>query len=152
MASQGLQRVVTKRGEAVTSIHHIFEVYSPTNKLYRYLAAPGDTPHDKLIKKINDQLNRWLRTNDSVMQHERETIRTALRSKFVVNTAVYNINTAEVRIIPTPEDVTHQNISAHIADLNRAAIRQFIHDTTTGGATPFQERPAFPPQRFTRFV
>lgn len=133
MTQQGKQRVITRRGEAIKGEHRIFQVYSPQYQLTRYIAAPADTPPDKIINAINRQLASWLRTEKRVDEHRRQTMRVALRSKFAPNSRVFNPETAEIRVIyPAPPEVNPRNISAYIAMCNSNAIDEFIHNTVAG--------------------
>lgn len=133
MAQNGYQRVTTMRGEAVKEDLCIFQVYSEQHKVVRYVSAPCSTPHDKIIQKANMQLARWLRTQDRHNEHERNTMRIALNSKFTPNSKVFS-DRATIRIMLTPQNVTPRNISTYIADINIAAIKQFIQDTVSGNS------------------
>ncbi len=135
LASTGRKRVATSRGEVVKEEHVLFRVYSNQYNVERFVCAPKSTPHDKVIQKANIQLARWLRTPGTMHQHERESMRIALHSKFRPNSRVFS---PQDLIYPhrLPADVTFQNVSAYTAERNLQAVRDFITSTVTGRPVP----------------
>jgi hypothetical protein len=132
LASQGKVRVATRRGEAMEEEHGVFRVYSPFNKVERYVAAPLSTPEEKLVSKANLQFGRWLRTESTEHEADRETMRVALRSKTLTPSRIFDKNTARVARCSVPDGVCARNISAHVAFLNLEAVKEFVRKTTTG--------------------
>ncbi|BAW19161.1 hypothetical protein [Ralstonia phage RP31] len=129
MALQGKKRVATMRGDAAEQIHVLFQVYSPFNKVTRFVCAPGDTPKDVVIKKANESMLRWLGSPAKQNKHERDTMRIALRTLFSNKTNPFE-TTAQVIRTNQFANVKHNEFTSRVTQLNLQAIRNFILDTT----------------------
>lgn len=132
LASQGKVRVATRRGEAMMEEHGVFQIYSPFNKINRYVAAPLSTPQENLVSKANLQFGRWLRTESTENESLRNTMRVALRAKAVTPTRVFDTGTAVIFRLSVPPDVIARNVSSYVAYLNLEAVKDFVRNTTTG--------------------
>lgn len=131
MAKNGKRRVSTCMGEAAVVGHVAFKVYSPYNRIARYITAPVDTPREKIITQANSGMAGWLKSSSQVNRHERETMRVALRSKSVVNTKVFE-PTAEVTRTGLVDGLPYGRFRSVCNNMNLQQIRNFIATTTMG--------------------
>lgn len=132
LSHNGKRRIATKMGEAQVGRHVLFEVYSPYNKITRYVSAPSTISREDIISLANISLARWLKSSTTIHKHERETMRIALRSKFAVNGKVFE---SESVVNPTNllEGHNSNEYRTISSDLNFKAIQHFIASTTIGG-------------------
>lgn len=132
LASQGHHRVSTMMGEGETGgILVLFKVYSPYNKMTRYVTTLSSTPKEKIIKQANAGFAAWLSSGTKMNRHERETMRVAARSKFFTNTKVFEDNSL-VTSTNLLDNHTPNEFRAICAEMNIRAVREFILETTRG--------------------
>ena len=132
LSSQGMQRVATRMGEGRSDdLLVLFKVYSPYNKMTRYVTTASTTPKEKIIKQANAGFAAWLGSGTRMNRHERETMRVAARSKFLTNTKVFEDSSIVARtnllIGRTPNQ-----FRALCTEMNIKAVREFIMNTTRG--------------------
>jgi hypothetical protein len=82
MAEMGKRRISTRMGDTATQEHILFKVYSPFNKVTRYITAPLTTPHEKIIAQANTSISTWLKSHSRMNQELRKNMRVALRCVF----------------------------------------------------------------------
>lgn len=131
MASIGKRRIATRMGEAATEEHVLREVYSPFNKVKRYVGAPASHSHRQVIGAANTSMAQWLASSASQHKHERETMRVALRSRFDPNRGVFE-REATVTATTGFEGCKHNEFRSILMEKNLQAIREFIQSTVTG--------------------
>lgn len=132
LTGQGMQRIATCMGEGETSDALVlFKVYSPYNKMTRYVTAANSASKEKIIKQANSAFAAWLASGTRMNRHERETMRVAARSKFLTNTKVFEDSSIVARtnllIGRTPNQ-----FRALCTEMNIQAVREFILNTTRG--------------------
>lgn len=132
MASQGKRRITTRMGEANSGERTLFQVYSPFNKVTRYVVSFVNTPTDEVIEKANASMAQWLGSKSQTHRHERETMRVALRSKFTTNTKIFE---KESVVTDTHALYRHSDneFRSVCMNMNFNAILTFIQNTTRGG-------------------
>lgn len=89
MAEMGKRRISTRMGDTATQEHVLFKVYSPFNKVTRYITAPVSTPQEEIITQANTSIARWLKSHSKMNQELRKNMRVALRCVFGAVPAVF---------------------------------------------------------------
>lgn len=128
LASIGKRRVTTKMGQGATPDREIFEIYSPQNKLTRYVSAPFDTPATKLISQANKAMAQWLSSTSSENRQERLSMQVALRSLGKTNTKVFE-DTSVIRLTPLLCGQPHNRYRTICTENNLIQIKNFILST-----------------------
>ena len=132
LSSSGMRRIATCMGEGESNdLLVLFKVYSPYNKMTRYVTAASSAPKEKIIKQANSGFAAWLGSGTRMNRHERETMRVAARSKFLTNTKVFEDSSIVARtnllIGRTPNQYR-----ALCTEMNIRAVREFILSTARG--------------------
>lgn len=132
MANQGFRRVSTKMGDCADEEHVLFKVYSPYNKIARYVSGPASMPKEQAIKLVNTSMATWLSSIAKQNRTVRETMQVALRSRIIINTRVFE-DASEVTRTNLLVGKKHKEFRSICADQNLNAVLDFIRGTTTGG-------------------
>jgi hypothetical protein len=132
MAFQGYSRIATKMGEGTSEPSTLFKVYSPANKITRYVVAPHESSHSKLLKQANSSFAAWLASGTWVNRQERVTMRAATQSNgYKTNAKVF-----EKESVVTRTDLLNglkdNEFRAVCTKFNLQAAREFIQATVRG--------------------
>lgn len=131
MADQGYVRVSTKMGEGAAEPRVLFKVYSPFNRIARYVSASPLDSKAMIIARANASFASWLASPTRKNYNEHKTMCIALRSKNAVNTRVF-----EKEAVITKTDLLkgrrYGEYRVICARANLKAIHEFIRSTVTG--------------------
>ena len=131
LASQGHRRISTMMGEGAAEPRALFKVYSPINKVTRYVVALPSSSRVKIIAQANAAMGTWLASPIRRNQSERKNMLIALRSRNAINTKIFEKGSEITRtdLLVGKRDNEYRTICM---DMNLQAIREFIRSTVTG--------------------
>lgn len=131
MASLGHRRIATMMGEGAGEPRVLFKVYSPFNKVSRYVVASPTLSKTKIIAQANTALSTWLSSPVSRNQSERTSMCVALRSLNIVNSKVFEEESiiTKTNLLFGYRDNEYRTVCTK---MNLMATKEFIQNTVSG--------------------